>query len=132
MQPTAVADGMTALATIRRADAAGEPYALVLLDAMMPELDGFAVAERIRELPETAHVPVLMLTSSGQLGEIVRCKALGIDSYLIKPIKQSDLLDAILTVLGSRCAEAALAPPAEPIDATCAPLHVLVVEDKPA
>jgi signal transduction histidine kinase/DNA-binding response OmpR family regulator len=129
MQPTAVADGTTALTTIRRAAAAGEPYALVLLDAMMPELDGFAVAERIRESPETAHVPVLMLTSSGQLGEIVRCKALGIDSYLIKPIKQSDLLDAILTVLGSRCAEAALAPAAEHVDATCAPLHVLVVED---
>jgi signal transduction histidine kinase/DNA-binding response OmpR family regulator len=129
MQPTTVPDGMSALATMRRATVAGEPFALVLLDGMMPELDGFAVAERIRDLPDTAHVPVLMLTSSGQLGEIVRCKALGIDSYLIKPIKQSDLLDAILTVLGSRCAQAALVPPAEPIDASSAPLHVLVVED---
>jgi signal transduction histidine kinase/CheY-like chemotaxis protein len=129
MQPTTVSAGASALAELRRGVAAGQPFDLVLLDAMMPELDGFAVAECIRTAPETAHLPVLMLTSSGQLGETARCRTLDIDSYLIKPIKQSDLLDAMLTVLGSRSVEAE--PVAlRPVDPAAArPLRVLLVED---
>jgi two-component system, sensor histidine kinase and response regulator len=94
----------------------------------MPELDGFAVAARIRAIPETAHVALLMLTSSGQLGS-AHYQSLGIDGHLIKPIKQSDLLDAILTALGSRapCAEP-VGPPAGDLP-PCRPLRVLLVED---
>jgi signal transduction histidine kinase/DNA-binding response OmpR family regulator len=134
MRPTVVADGADALRALHDAAAAGVPLDLVLLDAMMPDMDGFAVAERIRAMSETARLPILMLTSSGQLGELARCRTIGIDSYLIKPIKQSDLLDAMLTVLGTRSAEVGPAPPpAEPAlsgeAAHSRPLRVLLVED---
>jgi two-component system sensor histidine kinase/response regulator len=118
-----------ALVELQRAVAAATPFDLVLLDVMMPELDGFTVAERIRALPHTADVALLMLTSSGQLGDATRCRSLRIDDYLIKPIKQSDLLDAILNAVGSR------APVAEPMPSpavdvvACRPLQVLLVED---
>jgi signal transduction histidine kinase/DNA-binding response OmpR family regulator len=129
MQPTTVSAGALALAELRRGVAAGQPFDLVLLDAMMPELDGFAVAECIRTAPETARLPVLMLTSSGQLGETARCRTLGVDGYLIKPIKQSDLLDAILTALGNRSAEVEPVP-LRAADATAMrPLRVLLAED---
>ena len=111
--------------------AGGDLYDLVLLDAMMPELDGFAVAERIRREPETARLPVLMLTSGGQLGELARCKEVAIDGYLIKPMKQSDLLDAILTVLGDKVAELEAAPSPEPPEDVGRPLRVLLAEDHP-
>ena len=129
MRPTAVASGAAALAELRRGGEAGTPFDLVLLDAMMPELDGFAVAERIRANQETARIPVLMLTSSGELGEIARSRALGIGSYLIKPIKQSDLLDAILNVLGSHTAEVASVPAPAVEIAVCRPLRILLAED---
>jgi CheY-like chemotaxis protein len=134
MRPAVVSDGATALRALHAAAAAGAPLDLVLRDARMPDMDGFAVAERIRAMPETARLPILMLTSSGQLGELARCRTIGIDSYLIKPIKQSDLLDAMLTVLGSRSAEVEPAPPPAPEElageaASPRPLRVLLVED---
>ena len=82
------------------AQEAHEPFGLVLLDAVMPGLDGFALAERIKQHPGLAEATIMMLTASGQRGDAVRCRELGIASYLTKPIKQSELLDAILTVLG--------------------------------
>jgi signal transduction histidine kinase/CheY-like chemotaxis protein len=127
MRPTVVADGSAALQALHGAVAEHDAYRLVLLDAMMPGLDGFTVAARIRSAPDIAHVRLLLLTSSGQLGDIAQCKALGIDGYLLKPIKQSDLLDAILTVLGTR--PAALEPAPAAVDESCRPLHILLVED---
>ncbi len=131
MRPTVVDGGMVALAELRQAALAGSSYDLVLLDAMMPELDGFAVAERIRREPETARLPVLMLTSGGQLGELARCKEVAIDGYLIKPMKQSDLLDAILTVLGDKVAGLEPEPPPKPTEEVGRPLRVLLAEDHP-
>ncbi len=98
---------------------------------MMPELDGFAVASRIRELPGCRHMVLLMLTSSGQLGDGARCRSLGIDRYLIKPVKQADLLDAMLTALGSRSPVPKPAPePSRAAEvAPCRALDILLVED---
>jgi len=129
MQPTIATGGEPALAALQNATMAETPFDLVLLDAMMPELDGFAVAARIRANPETARMPVLMLTSSCQLGEIARCQALGIDGHLIKPIKQSDLLDAILKVFGARAAAAEPALERSDSAPTCRSLRLLLVED---
>ena len=67
----------------------------------MPEMDGFTLAERIRQHPELAGATILMLSSAGQPGDAARCRELGIAAYLIKPIKQSELLDAILTGPGA-------------------------------
>jgi two-component system, sensor histidine kinase and response regulator len=62
-------------------------------------MDGFAFAEHIKNAPETTSATVIMLTSSGQSGDATRCRPAGISGYLVKPVHQSDLLDAIYNVL---------------------------------
>ncbi len=99
MKPTDVEGGDAGLAALSRAATAGEPFSLVLLDAMMPNMDGFTFAKRLQEDPRYAGTTVLLLSSACQRGDGLRCRELGIAGYLSKPIKQSDLLDAILTTL---------------------------------
>jgi CheY-like chemotaxis protein len=82
---------------MKRAADAGEPFALVLLDAMMPGTDGFQLAERIKNHPDLTGAVLMMLSSAGQPGDAARCRAMGIVSYLTKPIKQAELLSAILS-----------------------------------
>ncbi len=84
----------------RRARRSGQSFPLVLIDAQMPGMDGFMLAERIQQNPSLAGATVMMLTSTGQRGDAARCRELGISAYLIKPIRQSELLDAIMTALG--------------------------------
>jgi len=100
MRPTGADSGQTALIALERACFVGEPFPLVLLDCQMPEMDGFALAEQIKQKPEFAGAIIMMLSSAGQRSDAARCRELGIAAYLTKPIKQSELLDAILTVLG--------------------------------
>jgi signal transduction histidine kinase/CheY-like chemotaxis protein/ligand-binding sensor domain-containing protein len=99
MRPTAVDSGAEALRAIERAAAANTPFRLVLLDCHMPEMDGFAVAERIKTIPSMRDSVILMLTSDSQSNSLARCRELGIAAHLIKPIKQSELLGAICRVL---------------------------------
>jgi len=73
---------------------------LILLDAQMPGMGGFKVMEKLKEDPTLAGSSIMMLTSGGQRGDAARCRELGISAYLVKPIRQSDLLEAILMVLG--------------------------------
>ena len=101
MQPTVVESAWVALSLLERAHEAGEPFALVLLDGNMPEMDGFALAERIKQNAALATATVMMLSSADRRGDAAHCRALGLASYLTKPIRQSDLLDAITTVLGA-------------------------------
>ena len=70
---------------------------MALIDACMPDMDGFALAERIQQDPELAGTMIMMLTSSGLRGDFARCRKLGIAAYLVKPIRQSELVEAILT-----------------------------------
>ena len=100
MLPTAVESGELALVELEHAAQSGKPYQLALLDIQMPRMDGFELAERIRQHPEYVQASVMMLTSEGQRGHAARCRELGIASYLMKPISQSELLDAIMTALG--------------------------------
>ncbi|HVS35240.1 MAG TPA: response regulator [Gemmataceae bacterium] len=97
LRPTAVDGGQSALAAMEHAACAGEPFRLVLLDGHMPEMDGFTLAEHIRRDRERADVALVMLTSAGRPDDVVRCRQLGIDAYLMKPVKQSELFDAVLT-----------------------------------
>ena len=101
MRPTVVEGGAPALAALERARGAGTPFALVLLDAMMPEMDGFTLAERIREGPGPAGPTLMMLSSANRREDAARCRELGVATYLTKPIRQSILLDAIMTALGT-------------------------------
>jgi two-component system sensor histidine kinase/response regulator len=124
-------DGEQGLAEMRRARAEGDPYALVLLDSQMPGLDGFQVAEDIKEDPGLSG-PVLFMCSLDErkLGK-ERSKELGITDYLIKPIKWSDLKEAVLAALGRGEISAEERPQTIPPDAVedLSPLHILVVED---
>jgi signal transduction histidine kinase/DNA-binding response OmpR family regulator len=99
MKPTAVDGGRAALQAIEVAKNAGYPFPLILLDGQMPEMDGFTLAEHIHNDPESVNATIMMLTSAAHLGDAARCRKLGISAYLVKPIRQGELLDAICQVL---------------------------------
>ena len=98
--PTMTASGKEAIDRFNKAFESGTPYPLIILDMQMPELDGFAVAKIIKDAPSGEDVRIIMLSSSGQRGDSDRCKEIGISGYLLKPIKQSDLFDAIMMTMG--------------------------------
>jgi signal transduction histidine kinase/DNA-binding response OmpR family regulator len=99
MKPTSVEGGEEALAQLSTARAAAEPYALILTDMHMPMMDGFSLVERIRQRPELSTATIMMLTSAGHRGDAARCQELGVAAYLLKPIRQSELREAIARVL---------------------------------
>jgi CheY-like chemotaxis protein len=102
MRPTAVPDGEEALRQLRAAYEAGQPFPLVLTDMHMPAMDGFTLIEHIRQMAELSTATIVMLTSAGHRGDAARCKELGVAAYLLKPIRQSELREAIARVLGAR------------------------------
>jgi two-component system, sensor histidine kinase and response regulator len=110
MRPHAVDSGSAAMAALAAASAEGNPFSIVLLDANMPGRDGFEVAEQITAHPELGRPAIMMLTSSGQFGDSARCRELGIQTYLTKPIRHADLFDAFCQTLQAQ----ALGPGAEP------------------
>ena len=126
--PTIVEDGRMALAELERARATGRAFQLVLLDARMPDLDGFVVAERIRQEPALAGVTVMLLTSDVMSGDLARCRTLGVARHLVKPFTPSELLSAVLLALGQSIDPTT---PLVPVgrDASARRLHVLVAED---
>jgi signal transduction histidine kinase/DNA-binding response OmpR family regulator len=99
LNPTVSDSGAHALETLERTLAQGIPFSLVILDADMPGLDGFAVAARIQQEPRFSNLPVIILTCAGLRGDAARCRELGIKAYLPKPVKRSDLLEAIQVTL---------------------------------
>jgi len=101
MNSTPVADAQAALEALAQAEIEGQGFRLILLDGQMPKTDGFALAEQIQKQSNRIHAVVMMLTSAGHLGDGARCRALGISAYLVKPIRQRELLDAICQVLGA-------------------------------
>jgi two-component system, sensor histidine kinase and response regulator len=99
MRPTAVDGGDAAIDALSGAHEDGESFRLVLLDLNMPGMNGFTVAERIRTGPRRHEATIIMLASSGQHAEAARCRELGVAQYLVKPVKQSDLLQGIIRAL---------------------------------
>ena len=110
MKPTAVEDGAAALEVLTRAKKDGQDFPLILLEGHMPEMDGFALAERIRRELGSFGSTVMMLTSAGRLGDAARCRELGVSGYLGKPVLQGELLEAICRVLANEPEERTLAP----------------------
>jgi signal transduction histidine kinase/DNA-binding response OmpR family regulator len=102
MQTVVVGGGEEALTAFKLARDTGEPFSLILTDLHMPHLDGFAFIERIRQQSALTPPTIVMLTSSGHRGDAERCKELGVAAYLLKPIRQSELREAIARVLGAR------------------------------
>jgi len=95
MKPTAVEGGRAALMALQIAKNIGRPFPLILLDGQMPEIDGFTLAQQIQDHPDLVRSTVMMLTSADQLGDATLCRKLGISAYLVKPIRQSELMDMI-------------------------------------
>jgi PAS domain S-box-containing protein len=137
MRPTATDGGRAALAELDRAARAGAPYPLVLLDAMMPEMDGFMLAEQMRHHPHLAAATIMMLSSADRSIHPRELSELGIAVYLTKPVKQSELFDAIMTtlartgggsrVMGGGTTEGSATRLTTPD--TRSPLRILVAED---
>jgi len=96
----AVISGAKALETLRNAQRAGDPYHVVLLDMQMPGMDGEQTARAIKSDPAVKDVKIIILTSMGQRGDAVRLETLGCSAYLLKPVKQQLLFDAVIEVLG--------------------------------
>jgi CheY-like chemotaxis protein len=130
MRPTEADGAEAALAKMHEAAAAGAPFPLVLLDAHMPQVDGFMLAEQIHEQAQLAGATIMMLTSGDRPGDAARSQRLGIACYLTKPIKQSELFDAIMAALGAPALAAAELDDTAP--AAASPhkqLRVLLAED---
>jgi signal transduction histidine kinase/CheY-like chemotaxis protein len=110
MVSLAVANAEAALRVLHAYSAEGRPFRLILLDAHMPGMDGFALVEQMQKDSSLQHATVMMLTSAGHIGDAARCRALGISAYLMKPIRQRELLDAICELLktGPKTGAAAL------------------------
>jgi PAS domain S-box-containing protein len=98
----AVASGAKALEVLRNADRVGDPYHIVLLDMQMPSMDGEQTARAIKSDPVMKDVKIIILTSMGQRGDAVRLEALGCSGYLLKPVKQQMLFDAVIEALGRK------------------------------
>jgi two-component system, sensor histidine kinase and response regulator len=123
------ADGKEALTRIKEANESGKPYRLVLLDLQMPEMDGFETARKIKELNLGKEITLMLLTSLGRKGDAARCEEVGISGYLIKPIKQSELLDMILISFGTAGEKEAHVVTRYTIQEARRRLNILLAED---
>jgi PAS domain S-box-containing protein len=131
MTTSTAASGVEALRALEDARASGGVYELVLLDALMPEMDGLTLAERIRSHPGLRDTTLMMLSSAGHPDHAKRAQQLGIARYLTKPVKQSELLEAMVAALGepSPAARAASAIPAVSGASSSHPRRILLAED---
>jgi PAS domain S-box-containing protein len=118
--------GAAGLDALARAHDTEDRFALVVVDGQMPEMDGFEVARRIRGDRRFDAVRVIMLTSMGRPGDVARSRKAGVAAYLTKPVKHSDLLDAIVTLCATSGARRPAAPRARGPRRT---LRILLAED---
>jgi two-component system sensor histidine kinase/response regulator len=101
MNVTLADSGNEALDEMSAARPDGKPYALLLTDLQMPDMDGFTLVEKIRQRKELSSIAIMMFSSAGHRGDGARCQGLGVSAYLLKPIRQSELRAAILRVLST-------------------------------
>ena len=102
LRPTLVDGGPGAIAALDYALSIGKPFSFALVDFQMPGLDGFGLAQQIKKRPELATTMIMMLSSVGHRGDGTRSREIGVASYLTKPVRQSVLLDAMLSVLAAK------------------------------
>jgi signal transduction histidine kinase/CheY-like chemotaxis protein len=123
--------GVAAFSMMQQAQASGNQYRLVLLDAQMPEMDGFEVMQRIRADKDLRDAVVMMLSSCDLANDAVRCRELGVDRYLVKPVMQAELLNAILVTLGVKSDQAPVGAASPSGPDPLAGRRILVAEDHP-
>ncbi len=134
MRPAAAAGGMEALAMLRQASERNDPFALVVTDCHMPEMDGFDLTRRIRNSPHLTEAVVMMLTSGMQTGDIQRCRELAISVHVTKPVRRAELREAVVKAMVRHQSPRLDAQPTAAGVAAAelrneAPLRILLAED---
>jgi CheY-like chemotaxis protein/HPt (histidine-containing phosphotransfer) domain-containing protein len=130
MRTTCAAGGREALELLGTASSDGRPFALIVLDCHMPEVDGFDVAQHLVAHPELGGATIMMLTSGGRYGDAARCRELGIKAHLTKPITGAELAKAVSRVMNEAAAMAAATPPRKrDVGTATTPLKILLAED---
>ena len=129
---TAVGDGHQALTALRQAAESSHPYGLLLIDCRMPGMDGFQVVDAIRRSDLAAGLTIIMMASDHWADDIARTYDLGLNGYLTKPIRRSDLLQT-LSIAMDRARGVPVTSPLSrtPLPVATRPLHILLVEDSP-
>jgi len=128
------ADGEQALDKLRQAAASGDPYRVALLDMQMPGMDGEQTARVIKKEGPIRDVFVVILTSVGKRGDASRLGAIGVAGYLVKPLRQAQIIDVMLTVLGQSRRTTLAEPPRLVTRHTLAErqaTRILLAEDNP-
>lgn len=103
--PKEAEDGLSALKELKLACNRGKPYQLILLDKNMPDLDGFEVAKRIKEIPECKKIPIIILSSEREEADLRKVEELGISDFILKPVRRSRLYNAIVKEIVSKIGE---------------------------
>lgn len=129
MAPVVVDGARSALRALQDAANTNRQFSLILLDGMMPDMDGFELAAQINQHAEFSKSTVMMLTSLNQQGDAARCRELGIAGYVVKPILRADLLKSILNVLDLAADSVAEPAPRPTSLRNSRPLRILLAED---
>ena len=129
MKPQMCDSGESGLAELSRGASEGNPYRLLLLDEQMPGMDGMEVLDRIRGNPALQSVVIMMLTSCDQVESAARCRQMGVETYLTKPISPSDLLGSIRLAIGVHRPASTVTLPAVVISPSSLSLNILLAED---
>ena len=130
-QPALCRSGPEAFLALGKAKQQKRPFGVVLVDARLPDLQGFTVAERIKNDPELARSTVMLLSGASQSADIAQCQESGVAAYVAKPVLAPELLQAILRASGTlqdQRAEAT-APGGPPQPKVARKLRILLVED---
>jgi PAS domain S-box-containing protein len=101
MKPTIAENGSAVMPLLIEASSSETPVSLILLDAQMRFMDAFTVAKQVRMDARFEKTAIILLTSAGLRGDAARCRELGIDAYLTRPVRPADLLQTITIVLGA-------------------------------
>jgi signal transduction histidine kinase/DNA-binding response OmpR family regulator len=131
MNVTLADNAAAALSALENAQASNQPFSLIILDNMMPGMNGIDLARRVLANPDWNSATLLMLSSTDRRRDVARSKQAGIQAYLVKPIRRAELLSAVLAALGLRRNDASLQGPAgaQRIASAARSLRVLLAED---
>ena len=130
-QPVTARDGSTALSIMQLNKASGTPFPLVLLDADMPKMGGFEVADRMRIEGGLAGHVIIMFSSAGELADAARCRSFGIDASVTKPLYQGEIKAAILRCFEDTDNRTEISRPTKIARPVAPSMQVLLVEDNP-